>query len=320
MRARRAQIGYVAVLLALLAVPWVVGPYAVATVSKILVFAVLAMSVNLLTGVTGLPTLGQSAYFGVGAYAGALTAIHLTDLGPVQVVVSALAGAAAAALTGPVAVRARGVPFLMITLAIGEIAYSAAGRLDSVTHGTDGLSGIPPLVAAPGLAPTVNEGLVFYYVLAVFLLLYGAIALLLRSPFGLTLRGLRDNEARLKAVGYHSTGHALVAYVIAGGVAGAAGSLWASAQRFVAPGDLGFEVAALALLAVIVGGVGSMWGACLGAAVVIVARDYIGGNLDGHGPLLLGALFVVAVYLLPRGISGGVRQFKKPAREQEVAA
>ena len=316
----RGRIGYVVAVLGLLSVPWVMGPYAVSTVSKILIFAVLAMSVNLLTGVSGLPTLGQSAYFGVGAYAGALTAIHLTDLGPAQVVIAALAGAVAAVVTGPVAVRARGVPFLMITLAIGEIAYSAAGRLDSVTHGTDGLSGIPPVVAAPGLAPTVNEGLVFYYVLAVFLVLFGAIALLLRSPFGLTLRGLRDNEARLKAVGYHTTTYALAGYVIAGAIAGAAGSLWASAQRFVAPGDLGFEVAALALLAVIVGGVGSMWGACLGAAVVIVTRDYIGANLSGHGPLLLGALFVAVVYLLPRGISGGLRQWRRPARKQEVAA
>lgn len=316
----RRQVGYAVALAALLAVPWVIGPYAVATVSRILVFAVLAMSVNLLTGITGLPTLGQSAYFGVGAYTGALTAIHLTDLGPAQVVIAALAGAVAAALTGPVAVRARGVPFLMITLAIGEIAYSAAGRLDTITRGTDGLSGIPPVVAAPGLAPTVNEGLVYYYVLAVFLVLFAVIALLLRSPLGLTLRGLRDNEARLTAVGYHTTRYALAAYVIAGAIAGAAGSLWASAQRFVAPGDLGFEVAALALLAVIIGGVGSMWGACLGAAVVILTRDYIGGNLSGHGPLLLGVLFVLAVYLLPRGISGGVRQWRRPGAKREVAA
>lgn len=310
------------VLAGLLGVPWVMGPYAVSTVSRILVFAVLAMSVNLLTGVTGLPTLGQSAYFGVGAYAGALTAIHITEIGPAQVVVAALAGAVAAAVTGPVAVRARGVPFLMITLAIGEIAYSAAARMDSVTQGTDGLSGIPPVVAAPGLAATVNEGLVYYYVLAVFLVICGGIALLLRSPFGLTLKGLRDNEARLTAVGYHTTWYALAAYVIAGAVAGAAGSLWASAQRFVAPGDLGFEVAALALLAVIVGGVGSMWGACLGAAVVILTRDYLGGNLAGHGPLLLGVLFVLAVYLLPRGISGGLRQWRRrdPAGEPRTEA
>jgi len=295
---------YAAVLALLVLVPWVLGQYAVATLSRMLIFAVLAMSVNLLTGIAGLPTLGQSAYFGVGAYTGALVAINVSAVGVVQLVVATLAGAVAAAVTGPVAVRARGVPFLMITLAIGEIAYSAAGRMESVTRGTDGLSGIPPLVFAPGGEGTVNEGLVYYYVLAVFLICFLILQVLLRSPFGLTLRGFRDNELRLRAVGYRTTRYALAVYVIAGAVAGAAGSLWATSQRFVSPGDLGFEIAALALLAVIIGGVGSMWGACLGAALVILTRDYFGGMLAGRGPLLLGILFVVTVYLLPRGIAG----------------
>lgn len=298
------RIAYAAVLALLVLVPWVLGQYAVATLSRILIFAVLAMSVNLLTGIAGLPTLGQSAYFGVGAYTGALVAINISAVGVVQLVVATLAGAVAAAITGPVAVRARGVPFLMITLAIGEIAYSAAGRMESVTRGTDGLSGIPPLVFTPGGEGTVNEGLVYYYVLAVFVVCFALVQILLRSPFGLTLRGLRDNEPRLRAIGYRTTAYALAAYVLAGAVAGAAGSLWATSQRFVSPGDLGFEVAALALLAVIIGGVGSMWGACVGAALVILTRDYLGGMLAGRGPLLLGILFVITVYLLPRGIAG----------------
>src|SRR5690606_9173968 len=226
-------------------------------------------------------------------------------------------GAIAAALTGPVAVRARGVPFLMLTLAIGEIGYSAAGRLDSVTHGTDGCSGIPRVVRLPGTGPLTNDGLVYYYVLAVFLLLYALVALLLRSPFGLALRGFRDNEARLRAVGYPSTRYALAAYVVAGALAGAAGSLWASVQRFVAPGAMGFSVGALALLAVMIGGAGSMWGAVLGAALVILTRDYLGGILAGHGELLLGALFVLAVYLLPRGVAGVRRHRRRPPADVE---
>lgn len=298
------RIAYAAVLALLVLVPWVLGQYAVATLSRILIFAVLAMSVNLLTGIAGLPTLGQSAYFGVGAYTGALVAINVSAVGVVQLVVATLAGAVAAAVTGPVAIRARGVPFLMITLAIGEIAYSAAGRMESVTRGTDGLSGIPPLVFTPGGEGTVNEGLVYYYVLAAFVVCFVLVQVLLRSPLGLTLRGLRDNEPRLRAIGYRTTGYALAAYVLAGAVAGAAGSLWATSQRFVSPGDMGFDVAALALLAVIIGGVGSMWGACVGAALVILTRDYLGGMLAGRGPLLLGILFVIAVYLLPRGIAG----------------
>lgn len=293
-------------LIVLCALPWLVNAYAISTLSRILAFGLLAMSVNLLTGITGLPSLGQSAYFGVGAYTGAIVATTLSHLGPVQLVLSALAGAAAAAVTGPVAVRARGVPFLMITLAIGEIAHNAAGRMESVTRGTDGFSGIPPVVPLPGLAPLIQDGLVYYYVLAMFLLLYLAVAVLVRSPFGLALRGVRDNEDRLRAVGYNTTAYALAAYCIAGALAGAAGSLWTSTQRFVAPGDMAFQVAALALLAVVIGGLGSMWGSVVGAALVIFTRDYIGGYFAGHGTLLLGILFVVAVYALPRGLSGVV--------------
>lgn len=298
------------IVVALLAVPWSFGAFTVSTFTRALVFAVLAMSVNLLTGVAGMPTLGQAAYFGVGAYTGAQVAIHWSELGVVQIVVATLAGAVAALLTGPVAIRGRGVAFLMITLAIGEIGYSAAGRLDWVTGGTDGLSGIPPVVVVPGAEGLVNEGLIYYYVLVVAVLAYLGIGALLRSPFGLTLRGLRDNESRLRAVGYRTDSYALWVYVYAGGLAALAGSLWVSAQRFVAPGDMGFEVAALALLAVIVGGVGSMWGACLGAGLVIFTQDYFGHLVSGHSPLLLGALFVLAVYLLPKGIAGGRAQWR----------
>lgn len=302
-------------LVVLVALPWYVNAYAISMVSRILVFGLLAMSVNLLTGVTGLPTLGQSAYFGVGAYTGAIVATSLTDVGPVQLLLCALAGAVAAAVTGPVAVRARGVPFLMITLAIGEIAYSAAGRMDFLTYGTDGFRGIPPVVALPGMEPLRNDGLRYYYVLACFAVLYAVVALILRSPFGLALRGLRDNEARLRAIGYATTRYALASYVLAGTLAGAAGSLWTSVQRFVSPGDMGFSVAALALLAVIIGGVGSMWGAVLGAALVILTRDYLGGQLAGHGELLLGVLFVLAVYLLPRGVAGYVLPRRRGGEE-----
>lgn len=308
------------VVVALLAIPWVLGTYAVITFTKILIFAVLAMSVNLLTGVAGLPTLGQAAYFGVGAYAGALTAIHLSELGVVQILVAVAAGLIAALLTGPVAIRGRGVAFLMITLAIGEIAYSAAGRLPSITGGTDGLSGIPPVVVAPGMEGLRNQGYIYYYVLAAAIVAYLLVAVLLRSPLGLTLRGLRDNESRLRAVGYRTDSYALAAYVIAGGLAALAGSLWTSSQRFVAPGDMGFQVAALALLCVIVGGVGSMWGACLGAMVVIFTRDYLGQMGFASGPLLLGILFVLAVYLLPKGLAGGPRQWRGLSRRLRKGA
>jgi branched-chain amino acid transport system permease protein len=300
-----------AVLVLLLALPWMINAYAISTATRILVFGLLAISVNLLTGVTGLPTLGQAAYFGVGAYTGAIVSTSISDVGVVQLVLAAAAATLAAAVTGPLAMRARGVAFLMITLAIGEIAYVAAGRLDPITKGTDGYAGIPAVVPLPGMPALVLDGLVYYYVLAVFLVLYAVVALVRRSSFGLALRGFRDNEARLRAIGYPSNLFAVSAYCFAGAVAGVAGSLWATAQQFVAPGDMGFSVAALALLAVVVGGVGSMWGTCVGAALVVLVQDYIGGIFAGYGTLLLGVLFVLAVYLIPNGVAGLTRRWAR---------
>ncbi|WP_251049217.1 branched-chain amino acid ABC transporter permease [Streptomyces sp. ISL-86] len=297
--------------------PFLLGSYAIATLSRILVFALLALSVHLLTGLTGLPTLGQSAYFGVGAYTAAIVATRLTDIGIVQLLIAAGVCAPVAAATGWLAVRARGVVFLMLTLAIGEIAYSAAVNWQPVTNGSDGISGIPPVVPLPGMPALELDGLVYFYVLAVFLALLVVIACLSRTPFALALRGIRDNEPRMRAIGYPTRSYALTVYCGAGALAGAAGALWVSVQRFVSPGDAGFEIAALALLAVVIGGSGSMWGACAGAALVWLTRDWLGnlGFVAGHGSLLLGVLFVVAVYTLPRGLAG-LRIPRGPSRRR----
>ncbi|MFK0044237.1 branched-chain amino acid ABC transporter permease [Streptomyces sp. NPDC090741] len=303
--------------LALALAPFVLGPYAIGTLSRILVFGLLAVSVNLLTGLTGLPTLGQSAYFGVGAYTAAIVATRLTDIGILQLLIAAGVSALVAVPTGWLAIRARGVVFLMLTLAIGEIAYSAAVNWKSLTNGTDGVSGIPPVVPLPGMSALALDGLVYFYVLAVFLLLFAAASRLGSTPFALALRGIRDNEPRMRAIGYPTQRYALTVYCGAGALAGAAGALWVSVQRFVSPGDAGFEIAALALLAVVIGGSGSLWGACAGAALVWLTRDYL-GNLEavaGRGPLLLGLLFVVAVYALPRGLAG-VRLPLGPTRKR----
>ncbi|MGW6408413.1 branched-chain amino acid ABC transporter permease [Streptomyces vinaceus] len=311
----RGRSAAAAVVLVLVLAPFVLGPYAIGTLSRILVFALLAVSVNLLTGLTGLPTLGQSAYFGVGAYTAAVVATRLTDVGLLQLLIAAAVSALVAVATGWLAVRARGVVFLMLTLAIGEIAYSAAVNWKSLTNGTDGVSGVPPVVPLPGMPALALDGLVYFYVLAVFLLLFAAVSRLGSTPFALALRGIRDNEPRMRAIGYPTRRYALTVYCGAGALAGAAGALWVSVQRFVSPGDAGFEIAALALLAVVIGGSGSLWGACAGAALVWLTRDYLGSleAVAGRGPLLLGLLFVVAVYALPRGLAG-VRLPPRPAR------
>ncbi|SFO73474.1 branched-chain amino acid transport system permease protein [Geodermatophilus dictyosporus] len=292
----------VVVLVLLVAAPFVLAPFATTVLGRILVFALFAVSLDLLVGVTGLPSLGHAAYFGVGAYTAGIVAIEVTSEGLVLVLVAGLAGAVAAAATGWLAVRSSGVFFLMLTLAVGEIVYQLTTTLDSVTGGSNGLYGIPA-VRVGGTALTL-AGYVYWFVLAVFVLGFTALWLVSRSPVGGALRGIRDNEPRMRSLGYSPFRYKYVAFVIAGAVAGVAGGLFAVQVRLVTPTEAGFTTGALALLAVILGGAGSLWGPVLGAAVVVLVRDALGPTLEGHGPLVLGIVFVLAVYLLPRGFAG----------------
>jgi branched-chain amino acid transport system permease protein len=290
------------VLLGLAAVPLLLAPFATTTLTRILVFALFAVSLDLLVGVTGLPSLGHAGYFGAGAYAAGWVSINVTAEAPYPLLAGLGVGVLSAALTGWITVRSHGVFFLMLTLAIGETLQQLADSWASVTGGANGLTGVPAVRIAG--TPLANAGFTYWYVLAVGAAGFGLVWLVARSPFGMALRGIRDNEPRMRALGYATAWSKYAVFVIAGGVAGVAGSLLIAQQRLVTPADLGFTTASLALLAVIIGGAGSLWGACLGAALVIAIRDALGPSLGGHGTLLLGAVFVLVVYLLPRGAAG----------------
>lgn len=300
-----------AALLVLAALPLMLATYPIGLAGRILAFALLVVSVDLLTGVTGLPTLGQVAYFGAGAYTAGLVGVHVTSSALVQLVAGTAVAAIVALLTGAVAVRTAGIVFLMVTLAIGELAHRLADSW-SVVGGSNGLAGIPAITVLPGGEPLMLAGFVYWWVLAVFLLGVLVAAVVVRSPLGRSMRGVRDGEQRLRALGQQTYPVKLSAYVVAGALAGAAGTAWAAQTRFISPGDLGFDMAAFALLSVVLGGAGTLWGPVLGAAVVILVRDWLASYVDGRGALILGVLFVVAVYLLPRGIAG-VRWNKMPS-------
>lgn len=291
-----------AVLVVLALVPLFVAPYETGILARILIFALLAVSLDLLVGITGLPSLGHAAYFGIGAYTAGWLSINVTAQAPVPLLAAAAAGAVAAALTGWLAVRSSGIFFLMLTLAIGELIFQLAQSWESVTGGSNGLYGVPAVRLAG--TPLTLTGYVYWYVLAGFAVGYVVLRVVGASPFGSVLRGIRDNEPRMRSLGYSPFRYKLAAFVVAGAIAGLAGGLLAAQQRLVTTADLGFTTAALALLAVVIGGAGTLWGACLGAALVVLIRDALGPSLDGHGPLVLGAVFILAVYLLPKGFAG----------------
>ncbi|MEN3305391.1 MAG: branched-chain amino acid transport system permease protein, partial [Micromonosporaceae bacterium] len=292
----------------LVAAPWLVDDYATTLLTRALSFGLLAVSVALMSGIAGLPTLGQTAPYAVGAYTTALLVRGGVAVGVVQVSAAAAAGAVFAALTAPLVVRTRGVAVLMVTLAVGELTVTAAGRWRSVTGGTDGLVALTPPRPFWGLPELVTDRAAYLYVLGTAGAVTLAVVLVLRTPAGLLLRGCAQGEARMRASGHHVNRYLAVAYVAAGAVAGIAGSLLVTANRYVSPSDAGFTVAALALLAVVIGGATSLGGALVGAALVLVARDWLTAPLPGHAPLLLGAVFVAATYLLPQGLAGLTRR------------
>ncbi|QOC94403.1 branched-chain amino acid ABC transporter permease [Micromonospora craniellae] len=293
-------------LAAAVALPWLVNAYLVSLAATALVMAVLAMSAQLLAGLAGLAPLGQAAYLVVGAYTAANVAT-LTSLGPVQLLAAAAAGAVAAAMTGVLAVRARGTTFLMVTFGLGELIHAAANQW--APGGSEGVHA-PPVVAMPGLPAMVRPGWVYLYVLACTLLIGAAVAVVVRTRFALLLRGIAAHEPRVQAAGQHTGRLLLAAYTIAGGIAGAAGALAIAVTRYVSPADAAMGVSALALAAALIG-TGSMTGACAAAILLVAARDWVGGLLGGHGPTLLGLAFLLLAYLPRHRLTGLTTRFPR---------
>lgn len=298
---RRAVFG--AVLLVLVALPLFLDPYPLSLAGRALAFGLLVISVDLLTGFMGMATLGQVAFFGAGAYVSGLVAINVSTNAFLQLGIGAGAGALLALVAGTVAVRTSGIIFLMVTLAVGELAHQGADTM-TVTGGSNGLAGIPPLTLVPGGDPLTVPGYVYWWVLFVFLLGYLISLLITRSPLGRSMRGIRDGDLRLRALGQRTYTVKLLAFTIAGGIAGMAGTAWTAQTRFISPGDMAFDMAAFALLAVVLGGAGTLWGPVIGAVIVIFVRDWLGGIFDGRGTLMLGITFVLGVYFLPKGVAG----------------
>jgi len=279
------------------------GPFVILLLAQVLVLGIMAMSVDLLLGYTGLPSLGQAAYLGVGAY---LTAILATKYGiglgwDFWLVVAAgmLSGAATAAFFGLFAIRASGVYFLMITLALGMCVWGLAYRWNSLTGGDNGINmrGRPKL----GDLAFSNDLTFFYVVLGFFLASFFALQLLVSSPFGRSLVGIRERELRMRILGYNTWLHKYIAFVIAGAFGGLAGVLWAHLNGIVSPSDVILTTSVDALLMVVLGGSGTLVGGLIGATVVVFLREYL-ATLVQWWQYVLGAVYVLTILYLPGGI------------------
>ena len=291
-------------LVALAAIAPFVGSYILVLMTQALVLGIIAMSVDLLLGYTGLPSLGQAAYLGMGAY---LTAILASTYGFglgggfwLVVVLGMLAGAAAAALFGLFAVRASGVYFLMITLALGMCVWGLAYRWNSLTGGDNGIN----MPGRPEFGLSLSDDLnYFYLVMFFFVLSLAALHVLVRSPFGRSLVGIRERELRMRILGYNTWLHKYLAFVIAGAFGGLAGVLWAHLTGIVSPGDVILTTSVDVLLMVVLGGPGTLVGGAIGAGVVTFLREYL-ATVVPWWQYVLGAVYVLTILYLPGGLMG----------------
>lgn len=302
------KIKVLSVLVALVAIAIIVpntNSFLVLLATRVFAFSILVMSLDLLLGYTGLPSLGQAAYLGVGAY---LTAILASDyqfgLGMdfwLVILCGILIGAALAAVFGLLAIRATGVYFLMITLALGQCVWGLAYRWNSLTGGDNGINvSQKPSFAGLDLS---NDVTFFYFVFAFFVASLLAMYVLVRSPFGRSLVGIRERELRMKILGYNTWLHKYIAFVIAGGFGGLAGVLWAHTAGIVSPETVVLTTSVDALLMAVLGGAGTLFGGVIGAFIVVGLREYL-STIVPWWQYVLGAVYVLTILYLPSGLMG----------------
>jgi branched-chain amino acid transport system permease protein len=265
-------------------------------------FSILVMSLDLLLGFTGLASLGQAAYLGIGAYLTAiLAARYHIGLGYdfwLVVALGMLGGAALAALFGLLAIRATGVYFLMITLALGQCVWGLAYRWNSLTGGDNGIN----LELRPKLGVDLGDPVTFFYmVFAFFAVSLAIMYTVVRSPFGQSLAGIRERELRMKILGYNTWLHKYLAFVIAGAFGGLSGVLWAHTAGIVSPENVVLTTSVDALLMTVLGGPGTLIGGVIGASVVLFIREYLSTLMHGW-QYVLGGVYVLVILYLPGGL------------------
>ena len=310
-RGKAAFVGACFVLLALY--PLVGGKFGVDLVTKTMIFAVLALSLELLVGGVGLVCFGQAAFFGLGAYAAVLLSPASDGASGLWLLPASVAAAAAAALlVGALSLRTRGVYFIMVTLAFAQMAYYIVHDTP-LGGGTDGIY----LDARPVLGGWTLEGAGVLYALTLvaLALTFGLLGQLGRSRFGRALAGIRANEQRMLAAGFTTYGYKLAAFVLAGAIAGLAGFLFAVKDGFVNPELLSWHLSGAVLVMIILGGIGHLRGALIGAFAFALLQELfkseaVFGAFAKHWHLGLGLTIIASVALLPRGMVGLPGQFR----------
>jgi branched-chain amino acid transport system permease protein len=299
--------------------PFFLFPSHLQLASQVAITALFALSLDLILGYAGIVSLGHAAFFGLGAYAAGI----LSRAGWGEPLSGLVAAAAAAGLVGYatsfIVARVRHLALIMITLGLGLLVHEAANSAHWLTGGADGLQGVRTWPLLGYFRFDLYGYTAYGYTLVVLFLLFLATRRLIYSPFGLSLRGIRENALRMRAVGAPTGAHVRAVYTISAVVAGIAGGLLAQTTQTVSLGTLDFQRSADLVVMLVLGGAGRLYGGLIGAIVFMVARDRFSGINPQYWYFWIGALLVLVVTLLPNGILGGLARLR-PGRAARASS
>ncbi|MDB5648784.1 MAG: branched-chain amino acid transporter permease [Hyphomicrobiales bacterium] len=300
-----SRIAAVLALLAMATIPLVAGEFYINLATQILIAAVFALSLNLLVGYGGLTSLGHASFLGFSAYACAWFSTRM-GLGPTaSVPIAILATTLMAAFFGLIALRATGLGFLMITLALSQVLWGLAYRWVGVTNGDNGMSGITR--PEPFGISLASAGNYFWFTLVVSTIAFAMMTMFVSSAFGSSLQGTRDQPLRMAALGHNVWLVRWLTFVYAGFWAGVAGILYIYYHKYIHPTSLSISSSAEGLLSVIAGGAGTLSGPIAGAALLVLLKNYASAYVERWN-MLLGFIFVLIVLVIPEGIVPGTRR------------
>src|SRR5882757_2683900 len=308
----RTRIAGLVALLALSVLPFAVSDYSRALIAEIFIFAIFAMSLDLLLGFTGLMSLGHAAFFGLGAYAVAILGTLFGVNAWLGLAAGVAIAAAGAALIGFFCVRTSGIPFLMLTLAFSQLVFSVALKWRDVTGGSDGMA-IAEKPAFFGFDLSDSRAM-YFMTLAFLLLAYWALRRLLNAPLGHVFVGIRENEPRMLAIGYNTRAYKLLSFTIAGAFAGLAGGLYAIFNSFISPDAIYWTASGDILIMTMLGGAGTLIGPAIGAGVFLLMKNVV-SSYSEHWLAIIGITFICCVLFFPGGIWGTLRQIRLRRRK-----
>jgi branched-chain amino acid transport system permease protein len=290
-------------------------------ISQIMIIGLFALSLDLILGYAGIVSLGHAAFFGLGAYTAGLLAVH----GWGEPLSGLLAGAVVAGVFGFITsflvVRGQDLTRLMVTMGICLMLHEAANKASFITGGVDGLSGMMVGKIFGVFEFDLNGTVAFWYSFAVLFILFVVLRRVVKSPFGLSLVGIREGVRRMPSLGVNVNRRLIAIFTAAAAIAGVAGALLAQTTQFVGLDALGFPRSAELLIMLVLGGTGRLYGALIGAAVFMVAQDYIAGLNPAYWQFYIGLLLVLIVLFARGGILGGLEKIAqrfKPSRKEQA--